>query len=621
MTEPTGGNETAVDSLGVGDIVVFSVLTGIGYFVGLYFSFGRARRQAAPSDGGAPSAVLEAFLGGRTLPAAALAVSVLASVATAVGVVSFVGHYYAFGFHLDWALVGIPLAAIIVSFVFVPLIYDLRVASVFQYLRMRFDNKVGITACVVYFLLSQSIGAVGIFSSAIAVSTMFPIPLVYSNIGIGLAGTIYTALGGLRGVVWADCIQAFVMFFSPIVIIIKVLYDANTVTPSLRPMSDVNVTEMAFRLTFDITNDENLWSGFAGALPFGFVRTGFDQMVVQRFMAARTIRQAKVIALAGPIFVLVYFIIGELTGVSIIYWFRDCDPVLRGAIKSYDQIVPYYMMKNLADVPILRGLFLAGLVGASTSTVSSIVNSHAAIFYVDVVTPYVKLNEKKAVIVMRLLAFASGTIMTLGAIAVPYLGTAARLFMSFYCSAAGPFSGLFLLALSSPWVNAKGAGCSTLLVCIFLLWHALGRGLSDIPPVPVLPKSLDRCPLQSNASDLNEYSANVVGAEDVTSSYVFPLYLLSFYWISFIGALLTIFLGTALSLLTGGHKTAKRNVRLTSPVFLNIWKRFPRLRQTMTLQEEEIKNGPFLLQPNGCEDENERSPHLDAELVPIYKGS
>ncbi|KAL1417998.1 hypothetical protein MTO96_005985 [Rhipicephalus appendiculatus] len=443
---------------------------------------------------------------------------------------------------------------------------------------MRFDNKVGITACVVYFLLSQSIGAVGIFSSAIAVSTMFPIPLLYSNIGIGLAGTIYTALGGLRGVVWADCAQAVVMFFSPIVIIAKVLYDANTVTPPLRPMSDANVTEFAFRLTFDVTNDENLWSGIAGALPFGFVRTGFDQMVVQRFMAARTIRQAKVIALAGPIFVLVYFIIGELTGVSIIYWFRDCDPVLRGAIKSYDQIVPYYMMKNLADVPLLRGLFLAGLVGASTSTVSSIVNSHAAIFYVDVVTPYVKLNVKKAVI-----AFASGTNHDIGgAIAVPYLGTAARLFMSFYSSVAGPFSGLFLLALSSPWVNAKGAGCATLLVCIFLLWHAVGRGLSDIPPVPVLPKSLDRCPLHSNASDLNDYSASVAGVEDVASSNVFPLYLVSFYWISFIGALLTIILGTALSLWTGGHKTAHRNVRLTSPVFLNIWKRFRCLRRIMT---------------------------------------
>ncbi|KAL1417999.1 hypothetical protein MTO96_005986 [Rhipicephalus appendiculatus] len=88
--------------LGIADIVVFCVLTAAGYFVGLYFSFKGRRRQAASCDGGTSSAVLEAFLGGRTLPAAALAVSVLASVATAVSVVSFVGHYYAFGFNLAW---------------------------------------------------------------------------------------------------------------------------------------------------------------------------------------------------------------------------------------------------------------------------------------------------------------------------------------------------------------------------------------------------------------------------------------------------------------------------------------------------------------------------------------
>ncbi|KAH8030739.1 hypothetical protein HPB51_011539 [Rhipicephalus microplus] len=256
-----------------------------------------------------------------------------------------------------------------------------------EYLRMRFDNKVGITACVVYFVLS----------------------------------------GGLRGVVWADCAQAFLMFLSPIVIIAKVLYDSSSVTPTLRPMSDANITDFAFRVNFDITTDENLWSGLAGALPFSLVRTGLDQMAVQRFMAARTLRDAKRIAVAGPLLVLFFFFLGECTAVAIMYWYRDCDPVMRGVIDSYDEIVPHYMMKRLADVPMLRGLFLAGLVGASTSTISSIVNSHAAIFYTDVVTPYTKISDKKAVAVMRILAFASGTIMTLCAIVVPYLGTAARL--------------------------------------------------------------------------------------------------------------------------------------------------------------------------------------------------
>ncbi|XP_075532308.1 sodium/iodide cotransporter-like isoform X1 [Dermacentor variabilis] len=619
MTESAASDVFVADSLGIADIAVFCVLTAVGYFVGLYFSFRGSGRQDDARDRGTQSAVLEAFLGGRSLPAAALAVSVLASVATAVGVVSFVGHYYAYGFHLDWALAGIPLSAAMVSLVVVPLLYDLRVASIFQYLRMRFDNKVGITACIVYFILSQSVGAVGIFSSAIAVSTMFPIRVVYANIVIGLAGTIYTALGGLRGVVWADCAQAFVMFLSPIVIIAKVLYDSSNVTPPLRPMSDANITDFAFRMNLDITTDENFWSGMAGALPFCLVRTGLDQMAVQRFMAARTLRDAKRIALAGPLLVLLFFVLGECTAIAIMYWFRDCDPLIRGIIKSYDEIVPHYMMKRLADLPMLRGLFLAGLVGASTSTISSIVNSHAAIFYVDVVSPYTEISEKKAVIVMRLLALTSGIIMTLCAISVPYLGTAARLYMSFYCSAAGPFAGLFLLALSSPWVNSKGVGSATMLVCSFLLWHAIGRSLSDIAPPPLLPKTLDRCPLSLNMSGYIGIPSTGTDIHPVTSSYVFPLYLVSFYWISFIGALSTIVLGTAVSLLTGGRQNANRNMRLTSPVFLNFWKRFEFMRRTFLLHEEEITYDAVKLQQRDDLEDDEFSS-LDKKLSPAIKG-
>ncbi|KAH8038287.1 hypothetical protein HPB51_000453 [Rhipicephalus microplus] len=107
----------------------------------------------------------EAFLGGRTLPSYALAVSVVASTANAVSIVGFVGHYFAHGFHFMWPGAAIPLAAAVAATVMVPLLYRLRVASVFQYietyfskqyLRMRFDNKVGTTACIVFFILSES---------------------------------------------------------------------------------------------------------------------------------------------------------------------------------------------------------------------------------------------------------------------------------------------------------------------------------------------------------------------------------------------------------------------------------------------------------------------------------
>ncbi|XP_075559934.1 sodium-coupled monocarboxylate transporter 1-like [Dermacentor variabilis] len=576
-------------SLGAADCAVFGVLTALGYLVGLYFSIVHRRRQVAAADGSG-SAATEVFLGGRSLPEAALTVSVLASIVNGVTVVGFLGHFYAHGFHMMWVLTGIPLAMIVTSTTLVPLLYDMRAASIFQFLRLRFDNKVGITACVVYFVLSQTLGAVGIYSAAIGISTMFSFPLLYSNIVIGLAGTIYTALGGLRSVVWADCVQALVMLASPAIIIGKVMYDSGSASPPLRSMSDLNVTQYILRTNMDLTSDENVWSALAGALPYSLVRTGFDQMAVQRFIAARTLREAKRIVITGALFVLSFFALAAVGALAIVYWYRDCDPVLAGLIKSFDQIVPYYMRERLTDVAVLRGLFLAGLLGASTSTVSSIVNSHAATFYIDIVSPYVSMSDRTAANVMRLLALASGTIMTLFAIAVPFLGTATRLFVSLYSSASGPFSGLILLAISSPWVNAKGAAWASILVCVLQLWHAVGRMLSAIPPPPVIPGTLERCPSRSNDTGMLAGSRILADEPLQYGLYVFPLYRLSFFWITFIGALLTILLGTTLSLVTGGAKQSTANLRFTSPVFLNFWRRFKFFQQALQLDEAEASH-------------------------------
>lgn len=600
-------------SLDTADCVVFGVLTAVGYIVGIYFSFSRRRQKLASSDGDVPSADFEAFLGGQSLPSVALAVSVVASVANGMNVVGFVGHYYAYGFHALWILAGTAFATTFAVVVMIPLLYRLGVASIFQYLRMRFDNKVGITASLVYFVLSQTLGAVGIYSAAIGLATMLSVPLLYSNIVIGVAGTIYTALGGLRGVVWADCVQALVMFIAPLTIIAKVIYDSGHVEPPLRSMSDLNVTEYMFRANLDLTLDENIWSCFIGGLPYIFVRVGFDQMVVQRFMAARSERDAKRIAVVSSVFVVFFFFLVGVAGGTIIYWYRDCDPLLSGAIKSYDQVVPYYLKESLSEVTAMRGLFLAGLLGATTSTVSSVVNSHAATFYIDVIAPYYKLSEEKALIVMRLLAFASGAIMTLFAIAVPALGTATRLFLNFYASASGPFSALVILAVTSPWVNSKGAAWASLVVCAFQIWHAVGRSMSSVAKPPVFPGTLDRCPAPENITA--EAARNLYNA-DAQSSYVFPLYRLSFFWSSFFGALMTITLAVGLSFATGGIQRARKKLRFTSPLFTEFWKKFKLVGEEYEVSAPRTLNGVVV--SRNMSDDDERMK-LGTELTPVYK--
>ncbi|KAK8779771.1 hypothetical protein V5799_018888 [Amblyomma americanum] len=97
----------------------------------------------------------------------------------------------------------------------------------------------------------------------------------------------------------------------------------------------------------------------------------------------------------------------------------------------------------------------------------------------------------------------------------------------------------------------QGVAWATLLVCGLQLWHAVGRSLSNIAPVPLLPKSLDRCPLLANTTDANMENISMAGDFMPKNSAVFPLYQISYHWISLIGLMLTMVLGTTLSLVTG----------------------------------------------------------------------
>ncbi|KAL1446805.1 hypothetical protein MTO96_044478, partial [Rhipicephalus appendiculatus] len=190
------------------------------------------------------------------------------------------------------------------------------------------------------------------------------------------------------------------MTAAPLTIIGKIVYDsAHSATPP-RPLGDLNFTTIFLRTEFDFTTDETVWASFIGAFPVQLMRVGLDQVIAQRFLAARSLTQARTVALGGVVLLAYCYILHALTGLAMVYWYRDCDPVLSGSITRYDQIVPYYINTSASSIDGFRGLFLAGLVSASISTVSSVVNSHAAVLYVDIVSPYLRIAEKKLGFVM-----------------------------------------------------------------------------------------------------------------------------------------------------------------------------------------------------------------------------
>ncbi|XP_070381957.1 sodium/iodide cotransporter-like isoform X2 [Dermacentor albipictus] len=516
------------------DYATFASLTALSLGTGLYLSLRRQARFMSKE---------EVFLGSRTIHAIPLALSMVASSVTAVGLVGFVAYYYVHGFHTLWVIAAFVPGSLVVTYLFLPVLYQLKVTSIFEYLRMRYGNSVGIVSSLTYFVLSQTTGAAGIFSAAAAISTVFEVSLHASSVVIGVAGTAYTALGGLRSVVWADSIQALIMAASPILITTKIVYDSAHSPVPLRPLADVNVTAYILRTDLDITTDETVWAASLAAFPFHLMRLGLDQMITQRFLAARSLRDARVVAFAGVGLLSFFYILHGLTALAMVYWFRDCDPVLSGSITRYDQIVPYYVKSSARAINGVRGLFLAGIASASISTVSSVVNSNAAVLFVDIVSPNFHVPQAKTALVMAGLAAASGTVMTIVGLLVPYIGSAARFFITLSAAASGPFAGIVILAFLFPWANTKGTATAALGMFLIQTWQTTGRFMARIEPLR-MTYGTDRCPGNSTYHDVPQH-------EDRPYSDIFPLYRLSAYWCCLFSTILTVLLGLTFSILSG----------------------------------------------------------------------
>ncbi|EEC10090.1 sodium-dependent multivitamin transporter, putative, partial [Ixodes scapularis] len=123
---------------------VFGVLMVVVLGLGLFFSF---RRRSSLS-------VEEVFLGSRTLQMIPLALSVLATLVSSTGIISFTAHFYAYGMNMLWCILPYLMMIPVIVHIIIPVLYRLKVTSVFEYLGARYGSKISLTACIIYFLLT-----------------------------------------------------------------------------------------------------------------------------------------------------------------------------------------------------------------------------------------------------------------------------------------------------------------------------------------------------------------------------------------------------------------------------------------------------------------------------------
>jgi Na+/proline symporter len=168
----------------------WAVLIGTIAFIVVYGAW--KTRDVADMDG--------YFRGGNTLRWPTIGLSIMATQASAITFLSTPGQAYEDGMRFVQFYFGLPLAMIVISAVFVPIYYRLKVYTAYEYLEYRFDGRLR-TLGAVLFLTQRGLAAgITIYAPAIILSSILGWQLNATILGIGLVVIAYTVSGGTRAV-------------------------------------------------------------------------------------------------------------------------------------------------------------------------------------------------------------------------------------------------------------------------------------------------------------------------------------------------------------------------------------------------------------------------------------
>jgi SSS family solute:Na+ symporter len=352
------------------------------------------------------------YVGGRTLPWWALALSILATQSSAnsfLGIPAFVALVPGGG--LTWLQyeLMLPLAMVVIMVVLVPVLRGLSLISVYEYLERRFDRPTRHVLSAV-FLLSRGLATgVAVYAAAVVVQVCTGLPLAWCIVGVGGMTVVYDTMGGMRAVVWTDVIQMAVLLLGIVVCIAYAWPLAGGAAGILAAHDPARLAAVQWAHGVGDGASAPMWGFVLGGLVLYVAYYGVDQSQVQRQLAAPSVNDAQRALLLNGLarfpLTLLYCALGLAVGA--VYW--TSEP-LRAAVPAarLDYLVPRFIELHLPAG--VRGVLVAAILAAAMSSLDSALNSLSAATLRDFVEPRLGRNapESRRLLASRLVTVGWG---------------------------------------------------------------------------------------------------------------------------------------------------------------------------------------------------------------------
>jgi SSS family transporter len=286
------------------------------------------------------------LLAGKTMPWYAMALSIMATQASAITFISTTSQAYVDGMRFVQFYFGLPIAMVILSATAVPIFHRSGVYTAYEYLEQRFDSKTRALVSIV-FLISRGL-AVGVALSAPAVvlTVLLGWPAAATSILMGVLVLFYTVIGGIQAVTWTDFQQMLIIFAGVLVALVAGVWllPGNTSFFDALALAGATGRLNPVVLEFDPRDQFNIWTGLFGGTFLALAYFGTDQSQVQRYLTGKSIAQSRLSLLFNAVAKVPMQFVILLTGaiVFVFYTFEKPPVVFDPAEHARLQAAPEY---------------------------------------------------------------------------------------------------------------------------------------------------------------------------------------------------------------------------------------------------------------------------------------
>ncbi len=494
-------------------IIIFGYLIGITAF-GILFS----GKQETTED---------YFVGDRSVPWWAIAMSIVATETSTITFVSVPGIAFAKGgnFQFLQLVFGYMLGRIVISLIFIPMYFKGELQTVYQLLGDRFGSRVKMLASALFVVMRNVADGVRLLLTAIVLAAVYTsfnpgsdatTIIIGSIVLLGIVMIVFTFYGGMEAVIWVEVVQLVIYIGGAVAAAVVLTQNINGGLSTAVALGEQFNKFSLFDFGWDITKTYTFWAGLFGGCFLTMSTHGTDQYLVQRYLCTKKPASASLALLSSGAVVLGQFIGFLFIGVLLFAFYAPFNspeyaqagvagtgisanfPFLKG-----DQVFPNFITEHMP--PGLSGLVVAAIFAAA---LSSSLNSIAATAVNDLYKPFARnKSDGHLVKLAGWLTVIVGVVQIVVAIAFMRSGESAlALALSVASLINGPILGVFLVGTFLKRAGEKhalvGMLASISLMLYILLatkiawtWYALIGSITTVLiaglATLVLPKNKD----------------------------------------------------------------------------------------------------------------------------------